>query len=117
MAREVDSYWKIFAEEVPSDLGVMMTDQQVKDLAYALEGAHENHGLHSGRDIADANWKAQRERELVASGMNKVLAYIEERVADLDRGPNRMFDVMTDRQRMAMAEIVMVRKLIAKEMT
>ena len=53
----MNEYWKIFASEVPSDLGIPLTDEQVKQLAEAMEGAHENYGLASGSDIADQERK------------------------------------------------------------
>jgi len=114
MSRDFDPYWRIFAEEVPSDLGITMTDEQVDGLTRALEGAHENYGLGSGRDVADANWKANHDREMEAKGVENVLRYLEERIAIIDNGPSRMFDYMTHNQRMAMAEIFQARKLITK---
>ena len=114
MSRDFDPYWRLFAEEVPSELGISMTDEQTDGLTRALEGAHENYGLGSGRDVADANWKAQHDREMETRGVEKVLRYLEERIATIDNGPSRMFDHMTHSQRMAMAEIFQTRKLIAK---
>lgn len=112
MARDVDPYWRIFASEAPSDLGIQMTDQQVEDLAYAMEGAHENYGLGSGRDIADANLRANHDREVEKRGMEKVLRFIDERIARLDSGSSRMFDFMSHNQKMAMAEIFQARRLV-----
>lgn len=115
MASEVDPYWKIFAEEVPSDLGIAITDEQVADLAYALEGAHENYGLHSGRDVADANWKAQNEREIAVKSAGKVLEFLQARLDDLDQGSSKFFDHMSHKQRIAMGELFLAKEMLRKD--
>jgi len=48
--RDVHPYWRIFAEEVPCELGISLTDEQVSELAYAIEGAVENQSLACGWD-------------------------------------------------------------------
>lgn len=110
-----DPYWRIFAEEVPSDLGISLTPEQTEDLATALEGAHENYGLHSGRDVADANWRAAHDREMQEIGSEKVLAYIEERMGMIDDVSPRVFDAMTARQRLAMHELFQSREFLRKQ--
>jgi hypothetical protein len=112
----MDNYWRVFAEEVPSDLGIVMTPEQIDQLAQALEGAHENYGLHSGRDIADQNWRANNDRELRAAGAEKVLKYLDERIAIIDGGPGDMFNAMNHRQKMAMHEIFEARKFLRDEL-
>ncbi len=106
-----DPYWRVFAEEVPSDLGIEMTDEQISSLTEALQGAHENYGLATGRDVADANWHTEHDRDLEKRGVEKVMRFIEDRLATLDVGSSRMFDVMTHSQRMALAEIFKIRDL------
>lgn len=46
----MSGYWRIFAEEVPSDMGIKLTDQQVDELTKALEFAYENYGMSHGHD-------------------------------------------------------------------
>lgn len=43
-------YWRIFAEEVPADMGLKLTPEQIDYLTDALKGAHENYGMAHGRD-------------------------------------------------------------------
>lgn len=44
----MNSYWTIFAQEVPSDMGISLTEAQVKYLADAIEGAVENMSMYCG---------------------------------------------------------------------
>lgn len=44
------NYWRIFAEEVPSDMGIHLTPEQIDYLTNALEGAHENYSMAHGHD-------------------------------------------------------------------
>lgn len=48
--REAHPYWRIFAEEVPSDLGIVLTGEQISALAEAAEGAAENQSTACGWD-------------------------------------------------------------------
>ena len=106
------SYWRIFAEEVPSDLGIELTSEQVEKLTIALEGAHENYELGSGEDVADRNWRTAEDRRLREAGAQSVLDFIEQRVATIDHGPARMFDAMSHEQKVAMHEIFAARKFV-----
>ena len=117
MSRDLDPYWKIFAEEATSDLGISLTDEQVVGLTLALEGAHENYGLHSGRDVADANWRAAHDRETEKRGVEKVLRYIEDKVDEINRGPSRLFDAASHQQRLAMHELFAAREFIERKAT
>lgn len=70
MTREVHPYWRIFAEEVPSDLGISLTPDQVTALAEAAEGAAENQSMACGWDAIpnpDRAEIARLERELKAA--------------------------------------------------
>jgi hypothetical protein len=109
-----DAYWRIFAEEVPSDLGLSLSAGQVDDLTNALIGAHENYGVCSGSDVADANWRANHDRQMQQAGAAKVLAYIEERMATIDGVAPRVFEAMSTRQRLAMHELFQARSLLRK---
>lgn len=63
----VHPYWRIFAEEVPSDLGISLTPEQVTALAEAAEGAAENQSTACGWDAIpnpDRAEIARLEREL-----------------------------------------------------
>jgi hypothetical protein len=108
----MSSYWRIFAEEVPSDIGIELTEQQIDALTKALEGAHENYSLGTGQDVADRNWRASENRRLHENGAAAVLDYIEERVRVIDGGSARMFDAMDHRQKLAMHEIFEARKFL-----
>lgn len=46
----MSDYWRIFAEEVPSELGITLTEAQIESLAGMMEGAHENYGMAHGHD-------------------------------------------------------------------
>jgi len=46
----MSDYWRIFAEEVPSELGIALTEAQIESLAGMMEGAHENYGMAHGHD-------------------------------------------------------------------
>lgn len=68
--REVRPYWRIFAEEVPSDLGISLTEEQIQGLAEAAEGAAENQSTGCGWDMIpnpDRTEIARLERELKAA--------------------------------------------------
>jgi hypothetical protein len=47
----VSAYWRIFADEVPGDLGIELTADQVEALAEAIEGAAENQSTACGWDM------------------------------------------------------------------
>lgn len=108
-------YWRIFAEEVPSDLGITLTDEQIDKLTNALEGAHENYGLGTGQEVADRNWRVAHDREVAETSAARVLRYIEDRVAVIDAGPTRCFDHMSHQQRLAMHEIFQAREMLRRE--
>lgn len=111
MPRDLDPYWYIFASEVPSDLGIDMTDEQINALTRALEGAHENYRLNTGLEVADDNWRKENDSKIEKSAYEKVFRFIEDRFRVLDNGPSTMFDYMTHEQRMALAEIMQARNL------
>lgn len=60
--RPVHPYWRMFAEEVPSDLGISLTDEQVTALAEAAEGAAENQSTACGWDMIPNPDRAELER-------------------------------------------------------
>ena len=105
------SYWRIFAEEVPADLGIELTHEQIDKLTAALEGAHENYGLASGQEVADRNWRAAEDRALRQKGAEAALAYIEERMERIEAGPN-FFAAMGYDQKLAMHELFAARKFL-----
>lgn len=47
---EMTTYWEIFAAEFLSDMGIQLTDEQVKELADGIEGGIENQSLACGWD-------------------------------------------------------------------
>jgi len=62
MSRDVHPYWRIFAEEVPCELGITLTDDQVTALAHAIEGAAENQSTGCGWDHIPNPDRAEIER-------------------------------------------------------
>jgi hypothetical protein len=60
--RTVNPYWRIFAEEVPSDLGIELTAEQVEALAEAAEGAAENQSTACGWDMIPNPDRAEIDR-------------------------------------------------------
>jgi hypothetical protein len=44
------SYWKITISEAADECGIKLTEEQIDFLATAIEGAHENFSLYTGRD-------------------------------------------------------------------
>ena len=78
----------------------------------------ENYGLHSGRDIADANWRAAQTVKTEKRGVEKVLRYIEDKVDEINRGPSRLFDAASPlQQRLAMHELFAAREFIERQST
>ena len=101
--------------EAADDCGASLTDQQIECIASWAEGAHDNFSMAHGYDVADANWRAQNDRDQQKKGVETVLRYIEDRVATIDNGSARCFDVMSDNQRFAMHEIFAARDFLRKQ--
>lgn len=55
-------YWQIFAAEVPSDMGLVLTTEQQAQLADAIEGAVENQSTAMGWDHIPNPDRAEIER-------------------------------------------------------
>lgn len=108
-------YWEECIREAAEDVGAVLTDEQIVGIASWVEGAHENYGLATGRDVADRNWRAAEDDRLRKEGARKVLAYVEDRVATIDNGPSRVFDAMSHNQRLAMHELFQARAFLRRE--
>lgn len=106
----MSDYWQLFVNEVPSDLGIKMDEQQKKDFLYALEGAMDNEGAATGREVWDANWKADNDKNLKLS----VVKIVEDICRDMD-GNSRIFDVATENQKEALAKLFNFKKYLLKE--
>ena len=57
-------YWNECISEALEDAGVEATDKQIDVVAGWVEGAHENYGLATGNDVANANFISDEAREL-----------------------------------------------------
>ena len=58
------NYWKECISIAVDELGLALTDEQIDYLADAVEGGHENYGMATGRDVADANFISDDKRAL-----------------------------------------------------
>lgn len=43
-------YWKVCIEEALCDAGISATEEQIKTVAYWVDGAHENYGTATGSE-------------------------------------------------------------------
>jgi hypothetical protein len=107
-------YWKECVAEAAEDCKAVLTDEQITCIASWVEGAHDNYRQATGLDVADRNWRAAEDDRLRKDGANKVLHYVEDRVATIDNGPARAFDVMSPNQRFAMHELFQARIFLRK---
>ena len=53
------NYWEECIREAFEDLKVKATEDQINGVVTWVEGAHENYGLATGNDVADANWESE----------------------------------------------------------
>lgn len=108
-------YWRECIAEAAEDCGATLTDEQITSIASWVEGAHENYGLATGREVADRNWRANEDERLLKAGAEKVLGYVEDRLASINRGSGRLFDAMNHEQRLAMHELFETRSFLRKQ--
>ena len=108
-------YWKECIADAAAECGASLTEEQISSIARTVEGAHEYYGQATGQDVADRNWRAKEDNNLRKEGAAKVLSYIEDRVSEIDAGPSRAFEAMTDRQRLALHEIFAARRFLRKQ--
>lgn len=59
-------YWKETISCVCDEEGIDITERQIDLIAEAIDVSHENYGLFTGSDVANANFNAARESELSA---------------------------------------------------
>ena len=59
-------YWEECIAEALEDAGIEATKEQLGTVVAWVEGAHENYGLATGADIANANFVSEEARELKA---------------------------------------------------
>jgi DnaJ-class molecular chaperone len=57
-------YWKECISEALDEAKVEATADQITSIASAVEGAHDNHGLYTGDDVADANYNSSKDDEV-----------------------------------------------------
>ena len=62
----MDDYWTEHAEIAVSDAGLTATPDQIQTIAGVIESAHEFYGQSMGHDVASANLRGEREREMKA---------------------------------------------------
>ncbi len=58
------NYWEECIKEAFEESGIIATDDQIENVAAWAEGAHENYGMATGNDVADANYISDEAREL-----------------------------------------------------
>jgi len=56
-------YWHECIAEAFEEAGIAATPDQVSTVVSWVEGAHENHGLASGSEVASSNYNAAEKRE------------------------------------------------------
>lgn len=71
-------YWTECIKEAFDDAEIVATEQQIQTVASWAEGAHENYGLATGRDVADSNLIGSRDSEI--KELRKKLCEEENRV-------------------------------------
>jgi hypothetical protein len=57
-------YWKECISEALDDCDIKATDEQIKNIAEWVEGAHENYGMATGESVADSNFISDDKRKL-----------------------------------------------------
>ena len=57
-------YWEECITEALEDAALAATKEQINTIASWVEGAHENHGLATGADVATSNYISDEAREL-----------------------------------------------------
>lgn len=107
-------YWKECVAEAAEDCKAVLTDAQITCIAGWVESAHDNYREATGQDVADRNWRASEDDRLRKEGATKVLGYVEDRVAAIDRGSPKLFDAMSPNQRYAMHELFQARNFLRK---
>ena len=58
------NYWEECIKEAFEDSGIKATDEQIQNVVSWVDGAHENYGLATGEDIANANYISDEAAEL-----------------------------------------------------
>lgn len=49
-------YWQTVAEETLGEFDITLSDEQIEQIAYMLEGAHENYSLYTGEEVVEKNY-------------------------------------------------------------
>ncbi len=57
-------YWNECIAEAFEDAGIIATKEQIENVAGWVDGAHENYGMATGNDVANANFISDEAREL-----------------------------------------------------
>lgn len=57
-------YWEECISEAFEDAGISATKEQLDTVVNWVDGAHENYGLATGLDVANANFISEEAREL-----------------------------------------------------
>lgn len=98
-------YWMINAEGIVEELGVSLTDEQMKQLAKAIKYAHDEYGEQHGHREADKSLTQMLRDE----DRSKIFNFVEEQIHGLDHGPN-FYDRMNDTQRGCLARLLHIKK-------
>lgn len=108
-------YWKECIAEAAEECGANLTEEQISSMAYFVEGAHENYRQATGLDVADQNWRANNDKEILKKGMDKVFRFIEDIVSTIDCGPSRAFDYFNHEQKIAMHKLFSAREFCKQQ--
>lgn len=84
-------YWEECISEAMDDVGLSATEEQIKGVAEWVEGAHDNYGLATGRDVADTNYHASYESKIREANdrtekeLSAASESFDKRISDLHR--------------------------------
>lgn len=109
-----DDYWHECVAVAAQDCSAALTPEQVDYIAGCVRVSHERYRQATGLDVADQNWRADRDNEQQRKGADDVLRYVEERVRRIDNGPATCFNYMSSEQRLAMHELFQARSFLRK---
>lgn len=58
------NYWEECISEALDDIGLSITDDQIKTISSFVEAAHDNYGMAHGHDIISSNYESEAQIEL-----------------------------------------------------
>lgn len=61
-----DEYWMIAAEAAMEEIGLTLTDEQIKLVADVISVSHENYGMAHGHDVIQSPVDTDKDRKIGA---------------------------------------------------